>query len=91
VLLAPAVGGDRHSRGTLAREGGIELRVDAKLDALHQRWVLSLKSMKEDEWKKCFVHPAMGKVSLDKYLAVYGWHCRHHIAHITELRKRMKW
>ena len=22
---------------------------------------------------------------------LYAWHCRHHVAHITELRKRMGW
>ena len=28
---------------------------------------------------------------LDKNLALYSWHGRHHVAHITELRKQMGW
>ena len=24
-------------------------------------------------------------------LELYAWHCRHHVAHITELRKRHGW
>jgi hypothetical protein len=24
-------------------------------------------------------------------LSLYSWHSRHHVAHITELRKRMGW
>jgi hypothetical protein len=23
--------------------------------------------------------------------ALYAWHCRHHTAHVVELRKRMGW
>jgi len=30
-------------------------------------------------------------VSLDKNLALYAWHGRHHVAHITSLRDRMGW
>ena len=29
--------------------------------------------------------------SLDRTLALYGWHGRHHVAHVTGLRKRMGW
>jgi hypothetical protein len=28
---------------------------------------------------------------LEKNLALYTWHGKHHTAHITELRKRMNW
>jgi hypothetical protein len=28
---------------------------------------------------------------LDELLALYAWHGRHHVAHITELRKREGW
>jgi hypothetical protein len=33
----------------------------------------------------------LGVVPLEKSLALYAWHGRHHTAHITELRKRMQW
>jgi hypothetical protein len=33
----------------------------------------------------------MGPMSLDDLLALYEWHCRHHVAHITSLRERNGW
>jgi hypothetical protein len=30
-------------------------------------------------------------MSLDRTLALYAWHGRHHAAHITRLRERMGW
>jgi len=61
------------------------------LDSLHDRWVRLLRSLKPEEWKRQFNHPEMGPMPLEKNLALYAWHGRHHVAHITELRKRMGW
>ena len=63
----------------------------ALLDSLHIRWVRLLRSLKPEDWKRAFRHPELGIVSLEKNLALYSWHGRHHVAHITELRKRMGW
>jgi hypothetical protein len=63
----------------------------ALLENLHARWVVLLRGLQEAEWKRTFVHPEMGAVSLEKNLALYAWHGKHHTAHITELRKRMQW
>jgi hypothetical protein len=30
-------------------------------------------------------------VSVDKNVALYAWHGRHHVAHITSLRERSGW
>jgi len=30
-------------------------------------------------------------MSLDQTLALYSWHGRHHVAHITALRERNSW
>ena len=30
-------------------------------------------------------------MSLEKNLALYAWHGRHHVAHITSLRERNGW
>src|SRR3954463_1534090 len=57
------------------------------LDSLHERWVRLLRVMKDQEWKRAFRHPELGVVPLDKSLALYSWHGRHHVAHVTELRK----
>jgi len=61
------------------------------LDSLHDRWVHTLRAMQREEWKRTFRHPELGIVPLEKNLALYSWHGRHHVAHITELRKRMGW
>jgi uncharacterized damage-inducible protein DinB len=61
------------------------------LDSLHTRWVLLLRSLKEDDWKRTFRHPEMGPMPLEKNLALYAWHGRHHVAHITCLRERNGW
>ncbi len=63
----------------------------ALADSLHDRWVRLLRSMKPEDWKRSFRHPEMGLVSLERNLALYAWHGKHHVAHITELRKRMGW
>ena len=61
------------------------------LDSLHDRWLRLLQSLTPDDWKKTFRHPALGPMTLEKTLALYAWHGRHHVAHITELRKQMSW
>ena len=61
------------------------------LDSLHDRWVRLLRSLTPAEWQRTFRHPEMGPMTLEKTLALYAWHGRHHVAHITELRKRMSW
>lgn len=61
------------------------------LDSLHDRWLRLLRALTPEEWKRTFRHPAMGPMTLEKTLALYAWHGRHHVAHITELRKRMSW
>ena len=63
----------------------------AMLDSLHDRWVRLLRSLQPDDWKRAFRHPELGLVSLEKNLALYAWHGRHHVAHITALRERNGW
>jgi hypothetical protein len=61
------------------------------LDSLHVRFVDVLRGMKTEDWKRTFRHPEQGIVPLERNLVLYSWHGRHHVAHITELRKRMGW
>jgi len=63
----------------------------ALLENLHDRWVRLLRSLTAEQWKRTFRHPELGPMTLEKTLALYAWHGRHHVAHITELRKRMSW
>lgn len=63
----------------------------ALIDALHERLVLMLRAMSDQDFTRTFQHPERGAVRLDTNVALYGWHSRHHVAHITALRKRMGW
>ena len=61
------------------------------LDSLHTRWIRLLRSLKPEDWKRTFRHPELGLMPLEKNLALYSWHGRHHVAHITTLRQRNGW
>jgi len=61
------------------------------LDALHDRWVRLLRSLNASDWQRTFRHPELGPVSLERNLALYAWHGRHHVRHITALRERSGW
>ncbi len=63
----------------------------ALLEALHQRWVLLLKSLRPADFGRTLRHPERGVMTLDELLSLYAWHGKHHIAHITSLRERMGW
>lgn len=62
------------------------------LHSLHARWYQLMFDMTEDEWQRTIYHPARQQaLSLWDLLKSYSWHSRHHTAHITHLRERMKW
>lgn len=61
------------------------------LEALHARWTTLLKSISAEDFRRGYVHPEGGHQELDRVLALYDWHSRHHTAHITGLRARMGW
>jgi hypothetical protein len=64
----------------------------ALLENLHKRWVLLLGTLGPAEWSRKFRHPEHEKpLSLDDTLALYAWHGKHHVAHITSLREREGW
>jgi uncharacterized damage-inducible protein DinB len=69
----------------------IEVSLDL-LDALHLRWVALLRSMDTADFNRGLRHPEHGRVlTLKQMLGLYAWHSRHHVAHITSLRKREGW
>ncbi len=72
------------------RESPIEVSL-ALLENLHARWVALLQSMSEADFARQFRHPQLGAVPLEKNLALYAWHGRHHVAHIASLRERRQW
>lgn len=81
---------DRWAQLTDTQSTPVEVSL-ALLESLHTRWVTLLRSLRPEDWRRNFRHPELGLVSLEKNLAIYSWHGRHHVAHVTELRKRMVW
>ena len=62
------------------------------LESLHTRWANLLARLEEGDFGKTFYHPANHQTNtLDRHLANYVWHGKHHLAHITGLRERMGW
>ena len=61
------------------------------LESLHKRWVILLNSLTDEQFEKTFQHPEWKNITLSKTLALYSWHSKHHLAHITELKKKMGW
>ncbi len=65
-----------------AKTAPIEMSL-ALLEALHTRWVTFLRALPESDFRKAFVHPQWGAVTVDESITMYAWHCRHHAAHIA--------
>ncbi|HEX6371727.1 MAG TPA: putative metal-dependent hydrolase [Longimicrobium sp.] len=63
----------------------------AMLELLHERWVNVLRSITDEQWARTIQHPDWGPMPLGTLLAMYAWHGRHHVAHVTSLRERMGW
>lgn len=73
-----------------ARSLPVQVSLDL-LDNLHTRWVHLLRTISEADFKRELSHPENGLMNLDRMLALYAWHGDHHVAHITNLRKRQDW
>lgn len=69
-------------------EVGLSLAIHG---ALHDRWLVLLRSLRPEDFERSFRHPASGIWTLRKAIAFFDWHNRHHTAHITGLRERMNW
>ena len=61
------------------------------LDALHVRWVILFRQLDDHQWARRLRHPDLGEMRVDQLAALYDWHGRHHIAHVTSLRQRSGW
>lgn len=62
------------------------------LHAVHRRWISFLESFTDADFDRTIYHPEHKKeFTLWHLLGMYSWHGRHHTAHITALRERMKW
>lgn len=70
-----------------------EVKVSLQLlGLLHQRWTNLIESMSDEDFKRTYMHPQYQTITpLWNALALYYWHSRHHLAHITSLKNRLKW
>ncbi len=65
-----------------AKYGDINLSLKL-IEALHARLTTVLKNMSAEDFQKGFFHPETSRRwQLDKTLAVYAWHGKHHLGHI---------
>ena len=62
------------------------------LEGLHYRLAFIMKSLSETDLEAAYIHPEHNKeFQLKEVICLYAWHCNHHLAHITELKKRENW
>ena len=62
------------------------------VDAVHARWTTVYRAMAPADWGRTFVHPEAGiTYTLAEHVQLYAWHSRHHLAHVTSLRRREGW
>ena len=73
----------------------VRLPVDISLtllDGLHARWVALYEGMTDEAFARSFFHPELaGTITLDYHAQMYAWHSRHHVGHVTALRRRQGW
>jgi uncharacterized damage-inducible protein DinB len=62
------------------------------IDGVHVRLIALFDSLTPAQWERVFVHPEHGRtMSIAQLAALYSWHSRHHVTHITALRARNSW
>ena len=61
------------------------------IEGVHSRWTSLLNSMTDEDFQRKLNHPESGEWTIEKFLALYDWHSRHHTAHINSLRQRNGW
>jgi hypothetical protein len=58
----------------------------AILDGVHKRFTILLDSLKPEQFARQASHPEWGAITVDWLVQMYAWHCRHHVAHIRQIR-----
>jgi hypothetical protein len=66
-----------------AKSGPVDMSL-ALLDGLHRRWLAFLRALPPSDFARVYVHPELGRVTLDEGLSLYAWHSRHHTAHVQQ-------
>jgi hypothetical protein len=62
------------------------------LASLHVRWVALYEGLSGEQFSRSFHHPQLEEtITLEHHAQMYAWHSRHHVAHVTALRRRQGW
>ena len=62
------------------------------LEGLHYRLAYIMNRLTDKDLEKSFIHPENGlHFKLKEIIGTYAWHGNHHLAHITELKKKNNW
>ncbi len=55
------------------------------LEGLHARWIVLLKALDAEALEKSYIHPEREQpMNIVNTMALYAWHCNHHLAHIKQ-------
>ena len=74
-----------------AKTAPVEISLNI-INAIHKRMVMALRNVTIEELDRLYYHPENKQTNpLKVLIALYAWHSRHHLAHITELKKRKGW
>ncbi|MFJ6209482.1 DinB family protein [Lysinibacillus sp. NPDC092081] len=55
------------------------------IESLHERSVYLLTSLTAEQLQRAFNHPDSGLMTLEKAVALYAWHGKHHLTHFQRL------
>jgi hypothetical protein len=59
------------------------------IDGVHARQLALVNALTPRQWQRSFEHPEHGRaMTIALTAALYSWHGRHHVAHITGRRAR---
>lgn len=62
------------------------------LRGVHKRWVYELKCLTNKEFESTYFHPDQNRnITLRECLSYCAWHCKHHLAHLQNLKKENNW
>ena len=89
---APAIKPYDEKRWAELPDSRLSVEVSLELiEALHGRWGVLLRSMKNEAFARTWRHPEHGLRDVDFLVQLYAWHSRHHVGHVRSLRERMHW
>lgn len=70
----------------------VKIPVSASLkmvEGIHERWACLLRSMKEEDFSKKYIHPEYNReFQLDEFTALYAWHGKQHCGHLQIILKQ---